>query len=113
MCLFIAARNHESDFRHKERKKVTFKSNKHGQNQNKDGKDWRTAFREYLLDEDIDMGINAGTSTRVVHKKFKNGQRGGKFQQNGRRPLLEGPSSWYKVQVRIYLVMAYNVHLFL
>lgn len=113
MCVFIAGRNHESDFRHKERKKVTFKSNKYAQY--KDGKDWRTAFREYLQDEDIDMGINAGTSGRVAHKKInKKGPKGANFHQNGKRPLLEGPSSWYKVQVRTYLllVLSYNSFFF-
>lgn len=90
----------ESTFSYnKDKKRVTFKPNKHGPK--KDGKDWNTACREYLLDEDVDMGITAGSS-RAFPKRFNKGNKkpkGGVNVVSGRRPLLEGPNSWYKVQV--------------
>lgn len=75
-----------------------FKSNKYVPR--KDPRDWNTAIREYLASEDVDMGANAGGSRTV--KKFNRNNRKGKGGgplPNVKRPLPEGPSNWYKVQV--------------
>lgn len=88
-----------------------FKHNRHGSK--REIKDWGTAVREYLQDEDVDMGATGAGSSGVINRRFnrhnKKGRGGGggggggggrvPGGVNGKRPLLEGPNSWYKVQV--------------
>lgn len=104
----VSKSSSETNFHYnRDRKRVTFKSNKYGPK--KDLKDWGTACREYLLDEDVDMGITAGSS-RLINKKFNRNNRKGKGYGGavlgGKRPLLEGPNNWYRVQVSNWVIFS-------
>ncbi|XP_056641842.1 nuclear RNA export factor 1-like [Diorhabda sublineata] len=80
-------------------RKVTFKNHKNKSNR-RDNRDWTNAIRSHLEDEDVDMGINAGSSRNIKLNKSK--KSGGRSRQSSpsphnKRKLLEGPSNWYKV----------------
>lgn len=94
--------NSQDDFhRHKDTKRVTFKSNKH--NFKKNNKDWGASLKEYFTEEDVDMGLTSGSSHGFKKRFDRNNRKrgGGSGPSNGKRPLLEGPTGWYKVQVII------------
>lgn len=80
-------------------RRVHFKSYKQGGNKGYN-RDFGNAVREHLQDEDVDMGGSSGPG-RNYNKKFTKAKRGrkGSPAPNGRRILLEGPTSWYKVSM--------------
>ena len=85
----------EHDFRGGgDTRKVIFKTNKH----KKDNRDWVSAGRSYLQDEDIDMGGSSGGG-RYSKKFYKRDKKRGTPPPNHKRRLMEGPMSWFRVTV--------------
>ncbi|VEN42801.1 unnamed protein product [Callosobruchus maculatus] len=79
-------------------RRVTFKFN-HRQGGRKDNvRDWTSAIREHLQDEDVDMGISSNSGRVINNKKFNKKKKGGrKGSPVPVRKLLEGPTGWYRV----------------
>lgn len=73
---------------------------KQGRNNFKNkNKDLSSAVREYLIDEDIDMGLGTGSGKNIRRSGGgKKGRHGG-GDPVYRRRLLEGPTGWYKICV--------------
>jgi nuclear RNA export factor len=89
----------EHDFRGGgDTRKVSFKS--HRNQYKKDNRDWASAARSHLHDEDIDMGGSSGGG-RTFNKKHFKGKRGGRSDSPvpnyKKRRLLEGPMSWFRI----------------
>lgn len=102
-CDFFFPLLSEHDFRGGgDTRKVSFKS--HRNQYKKDNRDWASAARSHLHDEDIDMGGSSGGG-RTFNKKHFKGKRGGRSDSPvpnyKKRRLLEGPMSWFRITVSL------------
>ncbi|KAF7271883.1 hypothetical protein GWI33_015302 [Rhynchophorus ferrugineus] len=76
-------------------RRVAFKQGRNFKNKNRD---LSSAVREYLVDEDIDMGLGGGSGKNIRRSGGKKGRHGG-GEPIHKRKLLEGPTGWYKILI--------------